>query len=142
VSAPTEEPEGFVAVRRGGEFGASLGPLYVKRDGAGAVLAIRIGKRHLNSQGVVHGGFLLTFADIALGMAVAEAQQPPEPARTVNLTADFLDVAKDGDLIEARVDLQKVGRRLAFASCQLWVGERRILRASGVLARKPPVTPA
>jgi uncharacterized protein (TIGR00369 family) len=138
----SETPEGFVPVQRGGEFGASLGLLYVKRDGAGAVLAIRVEKRHLNSQGVVHGGFLLTFADIALGMVVAEAQEPPEPARTVNLTADFLDVAKEGDFVEARVDLQKVGGRLAFASCQLWVGERRILRASGVLARRPVVKPA
>jgi hypothetical protein len=40
------------------------------------------------------------------------------------------------------VDLQKLGRRLAFASCQLWIGERRILRASGVFARKSPARPA
>jgi uncharacterized protein (TIGR00369 family) len=132
----SDVPEGFVPVQRGGAFGASLGTLYVKKNATGSVLAIVVDKRHINSQGFAHGGFLLTFADIALGMAVAEAQQPPAPARTVNLTADFVDVAREGDLIEARVDLQKLGRRLAFANCHLWIGERRILRASGVFARK------
>jgi len=52
----------------------------------------------------------------------------------VNLTADFADVAREGDWVEARVDLQKMGKRLAFATCHLWVGDRRVLRASGVFA--------
>jgi acyl-coenzyme A thioesterase PaaI-like protein len=57
---------------------------------------------------------------------------------TVNLSADFADVARAGDWVEARVDVQKMGRRLAFASCHLWVGEKRILRASGIFAHVPP----
>jgi len=40
--------------------------------------------------------------------------------------------------VEVRVDVQKVGKRLAFANCQLWVGEKRILRASGVFSRVAP----
>jgi uncharacterized protein (TIGR00369 family) len=128
-----EVPDGFTQVQRGGAFVGSLGPLYLNAEGT--VLAIRVEKRHLNSQGLAHGGFLLTLADTALGMVVANAQQPPAPARTVNLTADFLDVVNEGDWLEAHVELQKLGGRLAFASCQLRVGERRILRASSVLAR-------
>ena len=56
---------------------------------------------------------------------------------TVNLTADFADVARDGDWVEARVDVQKLGKRFAFATCYLWVGDKRILRASGVFAAFP-----
>jgi hypothetical protein len=41
--------------------------------------------------------------------------------------------------VEARVDLQKTGKRLTFATCHLWVGDRRILRASGIFANLPPV---
>lgn len=41
--------------------------------------------------------------------------------------------------MEARVDIQKIGKRLAFANCHLWVGERRILRASGIFAHVAPV---
>jgi acyl-coenzyme A thioesterase PaaI-like protein len=66
---------------------------------------------------------------------LATAQTPPEPFVTVNLGTDFIDVARAGDWVEARVEVQKMGARLAFASCQLWVGEKRILRASGIFAR-------
>lgn len=34
--------------------------------------------------------------------------------------------------LEARVDVQKKGSRLAFANCYLSVGESRIVRASAV----------
>jgi acyl-coenzyme A thioesterase PaaI-like protein len=60
---------------------------------------------------------------------------------TVSLTTDFADVARAGDWLEAHVDIQKVGSRMAFANCYLWVGERRILRASGVFALVPPARP-
>jgi uncharacterized protein (TIGR00369 family) len=129
-------PEGFAPVQRGGAYVASLGTLYLKRGASGAVLAIRVEERHLNSRGIAHGGFLLTLADTALGMVVANAHEPRTPATTVNLTADFIDVAKEGDWIEARPDLQKLGRRLAFATCHLWIDERLILRASGVFLRR------
>ena len=53
-------------------------------------------------------------------------------------TESFADVARAGDWVEARVDVQKMGKRLAFATCHLWVGDRRILRASGIFANLPP----
>jgi len=34
----------------------------------------------------------------------------------------------------ARVDIQKMGGRLAFANCYIQVGEERIVRASAVFA--------
>jgi acyl-coenzyme A thioesterase PaaI-like protein len=61
---------------------------------------------------------------------------------TVSLTTDFADAARDGDWVEARVDIQKIGTRLAFANCYLAVGARRILRASGVFAVVAPASPA
>lgn len=131
-------PPGFTPLeRRGGAFLTALGPLYVKREESGLVLALRIEPKHLNTRGVAHGGMLMTLADSALGIALAMSQPIPRPMVTVNLGADFLEAAHDGDWVEARVDIQKVGRRLAFASCQLWVGQKRILRASGVFSRVP-----
>lgn len=82
---------------------------------------------------------LVTLADSALGIAIAMSRTPPVPMVTVNLSTDFADVAREGDWVEARVDIQKLGKRLAFANCHLWVGERRILRASGIFAHVKPV---
>lgn len=48
--------------------------------------------------------------------------------------ANVKGMAHPGDWVEAHVDVQRIGSRLAFANCYLMVGERRILRASGVFA--------
>jgi uncharacterized protein (TIGR00369 family) len=139
VSEPADIPQGFKELRRANSrFLSSLGPLYAKAEGSGVVIGLRIEERHLNTRGVAHGGMLVTLADSALGIVIAMLRTPPHPMVTVNLTADFADVAREGDWVEARVDVQKMGKRLAFATCHLWVGDRRILRASGIFAHLPP----
>ena len=135
MSEAEDIPQGFKALQRGSSrFLSMLGPLYAKDEGNGVVIGLRIDERHLNTRGVAHGGMLVTLADSALGIVIAMSRTPAHPMATVNLTADFADVARAGDWVEARVDVQKMGRRLAFANCHLWVGERRILRASGIFA--------
>ena len=132
-------PEGFKALRRGSSpFLSSLGPLYARSEGGATVIGLRIEEKHLNTRGVAHGGMLVTLADSALGIVIAMSRTPPQPMVTVNLTTDFADVARAGDWVEARVDVQKIGKRLAFANCHLWVGEKRILRASGIFAHVAP----
>jgi uncharacterized protein (TIGR00369 family) len=139
VSGPSQVPAGFVPLKRGGPFLSSLGPLFSSGAGREIAIAIQVEQKHLNTRGVAHGGMLLTFADSALGIVIALAQDPPQPMVTVSLTADFVEPAREGEWLEARVDLQKLGKKLAFASCHLWIGERRVLRASGVFARVAPV---
>lgn len=140
MTGPAAIPEGFTALRRGSSpFLSALGPLYAKNEGKGVVIGLRIEHKHLNTRGVAHGGMLVTLADSALGIAIAMSRTPPLPMVTVNLSTDFADVAREGDWVEARVDIQKMGKRLAFANCHLWVGEKRILRASGIFAHVAPV---
>jgi len=141
-TCPAPIPEGFKLVNRGGPFIAMLGPLYYrKREQGTSVIALRIEERHLNIRGIAHGGMLVTLADSALGIALSMSRTPPQPMVTVNLTTDFVDSAHPGDWVEAHVDIQRVGKRMAFANCYLHVGEKRILRASGVFALMPPVKP-
>ncbi|HZR08960.1 MAG TPA: PaaI family thioesterase [Myxococcales bacterium] len=140
MTGPAAIPEGFTALRRGSSpFLSALGPLYAKNEGKSVVIGLRIEHKHLNTRGVAHGGMLVTLADSALGIAIAMSRTPPLPMVTVNLSTDFADVAREGDWVEARVDIQKMGKRLAFANCHLWVGEKRILRASGIFAHVAPV---
>ena len=140
MSEQTRVPDGFKALQRGkSPFLSALGTLYARGEGSSMVIGLRIDERHLNTRGVAHGGMLVTLADTALGIVIAMSRTPPNPMVTVNLTADFAEAARAGDWVEARVDLQKMGSRLALASCHLWVGERRILRASGIFAHVAPV---
>ena len=139
MSEAADIPAGFKELRRvSSRFLSALGPLYAKGDDRDVVIGLRIDQRHLNTRGVAHGGMLVTLADSALGIVIATSRTPPHPMVTVNLSADFADVAREGDWVEARVDVQKMGKRFAFATCHLWVGERRILRASGIFAHVPP----
>ena len=139
MTQAAEIPEGFRTLERGNSrFLSSLGQLYARGEGEDLVVGLRIEEKHLNTRGFAHGGMLLTLADSALGIVISMGRSPPLPMATVNLSADFADVAREGDWVEARVDIQKRGKRLAFASCHLWVGDKRILRASGIFADVPP----
>ncbi|HJV85199.1 MAG TPA: PaaI family thioesterase [Noviherbaspirillum sp.] len=133
---PVEVPEGFERLNRGSPFVELVGPLYGKRiDGRNIVIGMRAGPQHANVKGLVHGGLMLTLADTALGIAITIANDEV-PMVTVNLSTDFVESAHPGDWIEAHVDIQRIGARLAFANCYLMVDGRRILRASGVFAAK------
>src|SRR6188474_3680939 len=129
-------PPGFAPLFRTSPFLETVGPLFYRRDPErGLIIGLRIAEKHANARGIAHGGLLVTLADIALGYRTAFGQDPPAALITANLTADFAGAAKIGDWVEAHVDVQKVGGRLAFANCYLKVGDERIVHASAVFAR-------
>ena len=109
-----------------------IGPVYSKGEGEDLALGLRVEKKHCNMRGALHGGMLATLADVALGYTIAFSTNPPTGLITANLSLDFAGTAKIGDWLEARVDVQKKGSRLAFANCYISVGESRIVRASAV----------
>jgi acyl-coenzyme A thioesterase 13 len=131
----TAVPGGFAPLFRTSPFLDAVGPFYYRRDGARLIIGLRILEKHANARGVAHGGLLMTLADIALGYNTAYQEDPPASLVTASLTADFAGAAKLGDWVEAHVDVQKSGKRLAFANAYLMVGDERILRASAVFAR-------
>jgi acyl-coenzyme A thioesterase 13 len=131
----TTGPEtGFAPLFRSSPFLNRIGPFFSRGKGADLTVGLRVLDHHLNARGLVHGGVLMTMADIALGYAMATATEPPTAAVTASLTTDFVGSARIGDWIESRVDIQKIGRTLAFANVYLCVGDSRIVRASGVFA--------
>ncbi|HEX7969329.1 MAG TPA: PaaI family thioesterase [Stellaceae bacterium] len=130
-------PEGFAPLFRTSPFLEATGPFYYRRDGERLIVGLRILEKHANARGFAHGGLLMTLADIALGYSLAYREDPPASFLTANLSADFAGSAKLGDWVEAHVDVQKSGSRLAFANAYLTVEGERILRASAVFARNP-----
>jgi uncharacterized protein (TIGR00369 family) len=120
---------------------AMLGPLYHRPVDGGVIIAVRMAEKHLNRRGIAHGGMLVTLADSAMGINLGRTREPRLWTVTSSLATDFIDAARLGDWVEARVEILKVGARLAYATCFLMVGKRRILRASGVFAVVHPVRP-
>ena len=131
----TKDPaQGYAALFRSSPFLDLTGPFYSKGKGQSLSIGLRVLDHHLNARGLVHGGVLLTMADIALGYAMATSGDAPVSAVTSQLSADFAGSARLGDWITSQADIQKVGRTLAFANIYLMVRDVRIVRASGVFA--------
>jgi acyl-coenzyme A thioesterase 13 len=93
--------------------------------------AITAAGRHCNSQGLVHGGLLMTMIDLALVITAKSA--PDEQLVTVSLNSGFMSSAREGDLIEARGELLRRTRSLAFVRGRISRGDRMLVAASAVL---------
>ncbi len=137
-------PAGFTPLFRTSPFLDAVGPFYQHEEGDGVVIGLRITELHTNTRGTAHGGLLVTMADIALGYNASyvgvektPGATPTVALTTANLSVDFAGSAALGDWVEARVDVQRVGGRLAFANAYLSVADRRIVRASAVFAASP-----
>ena len=128
-------PEGFRQLERLSPFNALVGPLYERRDGDAVSIGLRLEPKHTNSRGVCHGGVLATLADLALGYSMLARSGDKGSFVTAHLAVDYAGAAKAGDWVHSRVNIQRVGARLAFANGYLLVGEKPIVRASAIFAR-------
>ena len=128
-------PAGFEPFAATGPFFSVLGPMYRRtlEDGR-SVLGLHVAPTHANNLGVAHGGMLATLADSTLGINLSRHPRYNRALVTVSLNTDFLSSARLGEWLEARVELRRLGSRLAFADCFIEAGERLVLRASGVFA--------
>ncbi len=79
----------------------------------------------------------MTIADVVLGYTTAFSQDPPVPLTTASTSVDFAGTATVGDWLQGRADVQRLGRTLAFVNAYLYVGDRRIIRASAVFTVSP-----
>jgi acyl-coenzyme A thioesterase 13 len=129
-------PPGFRALGRLSPFNALVGPLYArKKRGRELSIGLRIEPKHTNSRGICHGGVLATLADLSLGYAMHAKAGGKVSFVTAHLAVDFAGAARIGDWLEAEVEIQRMGTRLAFANCYLVADGRRIVRASAIFAR-------
>ena len=125
-------PDGFEPIFRSSPYLDLLGPIYNKKSESGLIIGLRAEKKHCNGRDLVHGGVFSSLADIALGYNAAFNGKEPVPMVTASLNVDYAGSAKLGDWIEIEVDVQKVGRNMAFANSYFFVDSKRIARASAV----------
>jgi uncharacterized protein (TIGR00369 family) len=95
--------------------------------------AFRVQKKHLNGGGNVHGGCFMSFADYCL-FAIA-GPVLDGPGVTVSFSGEFLDAAREGDLIEATGEVTRAGGSLIFVRGELKSAARRLFTFSGTIKR-------
>jgi uncharacterized protein (TIGR00369 family) len=117
-------------------FNSHIGALYVKRGEKGTrdefVMGFRVHQHMCNPAGGLHGGMMMTVADLVGAMGGGTLAGLRKFLPTVNMTFDFVAPAKVGDWVEGRPELVRATRSLLFTNIYLTVGEAKILRASSI----------
>jgi uncharacterized protein (TIGR00369 family) len=89
-------------------------------------VAMDVEERHVNLQGLVHGGMLAILADTACGLAIRSAIEPGRLHVTTDLDVHFLSPARPGRLV-GHGSAVKIGRSLAFAESSVEDADGRLL---------------
>lgn len=131
MSKQARVPEGFTPIRSENPFGKLVGPLYEKteKDG-GWVRGFVARAEHANRAGVVHGGMLMTFADIVLSQAVF--LEGHLPFATVELEAKFVSPAQEGAWVEGRARVVRRTRDLVFVTGEVTSAAKPVLMVTAL----------
>jgi uncharacterized protein (TIGR00369 family) len=122
---------GWTTIEVGG-FSGQVGLLWVHGTGADSKVGFFAEARHTNNHiGTVHGGALMTFADIALGYAVVQALGASNCA-TAQLQTHFVAAAKSGDFISCKPEVIRRSSQLVFMRGLIAVGEKTIASVDGI----------
>jgi uncharacterized protein (TIGR00369 family) len=124
-------PVGFTEVRLIDPFEIHVGPAYGAGEQGDRRYAFRAAAHHCNLRGVVHGGMLMTFADLALGQAVWDATDHAAVV-TLNMQVQFLAPAREGDLVDVHPELTRRTRGMVFMRGDFRVAGEVVMTAQSV----------
>jgi acyl-coenzyme A thioesterase PaaI-like protein len=113
-------------------FNKFAGPFYRLEDDGDVRRFAFVGlPHHMNGAGTIHGGLLMTFADIAMSRT-SRLISGARSCSTVALNCDFVGPGRLGDLIVARVRATRQTRTLVFLGADLSSPNRTVLTATGL----------
>jgi uncharacterized protein (TIGR00369 family) len=115
-------------------FEDDCGPMFFNKIDNISHCRMILRPKHMNGQGNVHGGVLMTFADYAL-FVIARDQLEGIGGVTVSFNCDFIGPAGTGDLLEASGEVIHETGRMLFVRGLVKTGEATLLNFSGVLRK-------
>jgi uncharacterized protein (TIGR00369 family) len=108
-----------------------LGFAVVQVDRGRATFHMKVGERHRQVHGVVHGGILATLADTVAAVAAYSALPRGTAIATIEMNINFLEAIPSG-LVRAEARVLRVGRNFVVTECELW-NEEGLLAAKSLL---------
>ncbi len=124
-------PAGYIETGLIDPFEIHLGPVYEAGPPGARRFLLCVDERHVNMRGAIHGGMLMTFADLALGQAVWDCTDRA-PSVTLGMQAQFLRPARTGDRVEVLPELVRKTRSLVFMRGDFKVAGETIFTASSI----------
>ena len=123
-------PEGYESILSNSPFGWENGPIFERKVEEGVQRGFRIAPRHINAGGALHGGMVMTFADILLATAVHAIAEPPFV--TVRLTTDFVGPAFEGEWVEGTAEAEPPVDGIIAVRGLIQVDERSVASVQGL----------
>ncbi len=88
-----------------------------------SVMSLTLEEKHMNPNGVVHGGVLMTLMDEGTGHAIVTVRgleaMAETPHATVDMNVSFLSGARVGDELACEARTLRIGRAVAFAEAEV-----------------------
>jgi uncharacterized protein (TIGR00369 family) len=125
-----------LSVRRG-PFTTHNGPWFHWAEESDWRQGVRLLGRHCNSRGIVHGGFLSSFADGLAATAVF--REVKRSAVTIKLNTEFLRAAKAGEWLQGTAKITRATGKTAFVDAYAWTGEGRDIPMDNLVFRSAAV---
>jgi uncharacterized protein (TIGR00369 family) len=128
AASPERAPRaGFAITPSRGKFTIHNGPSYRASAPGDVRTGLWVLDRHCNGMGFLHGGMACAFADSALAWAVWSATN--KMSVTIKLTMEFMEIARQGEWIEAHPVVTAVDGDFVHVSA-------RIVKEDGALAAR------
>ncbi len=128
AASPERAPRaGFAITPSRGKFTIHNGPSYRAAAPSDVRTGLWVLDRHCNGMGFLHGGMACAFADSALAWAVWSATN--KMSVTIKLTMEFMEIAREGEWIEAHPVVTAVDGDFVHVSA-------RIVKEDGALAAR------
>jgi uncharacterized protein (TIGR00369 family) len=90
------------------------------------VLRMRVGKKHLQVHGVVHGGVLAALADTAGGLATYMSVPRGTRVATIEMKINYLE-AVEGGCVTAEAIVVRIGRHISVVDCDITDDAHRLV---------------
>jgi uncharacterized protein (TIGR00369 family) len=135
ASVPQSVPAGFELLSNASVYSRHIGPSYARKEIDGATLIQPTLPRMCNSGGVLHGGYMMSFADSAVTRA-AGLVTGMAPS-TVSFAAEFLAAGDANAPLVTRVEVPRHGKSLAFLRGLLEQNGKPLLSYSATIFLRP-----
>jgi len=132
---PQTVPEGFEPLSNASVYSRHIGPSYARKEVDGATLIQPTLPHMCNSGGVLHGGYMMSFADSAVTRAagIVTGMAPS----TVSFAAEFLAAGDANAPLITRVEAPRHGKSLAFLRGLLEQNGKPLLSYSATIFLRP-----
>ncbi|MEX1096630.1 MAG: PaaI family thioesterase [Planctomycetales bacterium] len=97
-----------------------------RRDGR-ATFSVVLKKPHLRTLGLAHGGLILSLLDTVLGGAAGTTAPAEHYVVTMQLNANFIRPAWEGETLVASGEVRHSGRRTAVSAGEVRTAEGRLV---------------